>query len=207
MAPLSAAPEVYTPGIQQTPGGQSPVVKTEEYSGYSSPPNYNPTPVYPNAYGSYQQLQPEVKADTASIQPPTGEPEKKEKDETKRSICGCSLLVLVLSAIIAVLSVVVIGLAAGTGITSNNYNDANLKLEALSSSYYSILGAAATASSLSSASSGLSSTSTSTSSSAAATATGYSNITNGCSDDEETTTGKMYTSKCMFYESEHTRSC
>ncbi|KAH6989019.1 hypothetical protein BKA56DRAFT_611305 [Ilyonectria sp. MPI-CAGE-AT-0026] len=200
VAPLSAAPEVYTPGMHQTSGGQSPVVEAEKYSGYSSPPNYNPTPVYPNAYGSYQQLQPQVKADTASIQPPTSEPEKKQKDEAKRGICGCSLLVLVLSAIIAVLSVVVIGLAAGTGIASNNYNDASLKLEALSSSYSSILGAAATASTPSSASSGFSftSTSTSTSSSAAATATGYSNITNGCSDDEETTTGKMYTSK--FYD-------
>lgn len=193
--------------MQQATGGQSPVFKAEKYSGYSSPPNYNPTPVYPNAYGSYRELQLEVKADATSIQPLTIEPEKKEKNETKKGICGCSLLVLALSVIIAVLSIVVIGLAAGNGIASNNYNDANLKLEALSSSYYSILGAATTTCSSSSASSGLSSTSTSTSSSAAATATGYSNITNGCSGDDETTTGKMYTSKCMFHESEHTHSC
>ncbi|KAF7558205.1 hypothetical protein G7Z17_g33 [Cylindrodendrum hubeiense] len=107
----------------------------------------------------------------------------------KRFHCGCSLAVLILSIIIAILSITVIGLAAGTGIATNNYNDANQKLEALSSSYDSLAtatGSSATASD---------SSATATSSSAESTSTNYSALTNGCSDTDETTTGVTYTSK------------
>lgn len=79
MAPSSTAPEVYTPGLQQTPSVRSPVVKAEEYSGYTSPPNYNSTPVYPNAYGSYQQLQPG--GEGGHCQDPT--PDERTREERK----------------------------------------------------------------------------------------------------------------------------
>ncbi|KAF7559409.1 hypothetical protein G7046_g4731 [Stylonectria norvegica] len=106
----------------------------------------------------------------------------------KGSICGCSLLVLVLAIIIAVLSAAVIGLAAGTGVATSNYNDANSKLEALRASFSSAT-AQPSATDATATSSG---TQTATSSSATSTSTSYSNITNGCSDTNEKVTGDTY---------------
>ena len=100
-------------------------------------------------------------------------------------ICGCSLLVFVLSVIIALLSAAVIGLAAGTGVAASNYNDANSKLEALSASYSSLLKTEPTA--------------TGSGATASATPTGYSNITNGCSDGNENTSGTTYTPDCELH--------
>lgn len=59
---------------------------------------------------------------------------------TKRSkgvVCGCSLLVLILSCIIALLSAAVIGLAAGIGVEANRANDATTKLTTLNASIFS----------------------------------------------------------------------
>lgn len=50
-----------------------------------------------------------------------------------RTVCGCSLLVFVLSLIIALLSAAVIGLAAGTGLQTKAVNDANSEIAALNS--------------------------------------------------------------------------
>ncbi|KAI0196007.1 hypothetical protein EV127DRAFT_417934 [Xylaria flabelliformis] len=50
--------------------------------------------------------------------------------ETPRRFRGCPILVLALSAIIALLSVTVIGLAAGTGIQTNRTREAESKLAA-----------------------------------------------------------------------------
>lgn len=47
----------------------------------------------------------------------------------QRRVCGCSLLVLILSTIIALLSIAVIGLAAGTSIQKDRANDAKSKLD------------------------------------------------------------------------------
>ncbi|KAH6660479.1 hypothetical protein BKA67DRAFT_53122 [Truncatella angustata] len=64
------------------------------------------------------------------------EPERRSKSGT---ICGCTLLVFVLSAIIALLSAAVIGLAAGTGVEASRANDAEASLAAIKAG-----GAAAT---------------------------------------------------------------
>jgi len=49
---------------------------------------------------------------------------------TTAKICGCAPIVFILSCIIALLSVAVVGLAAGTGIESNRANEAASKLAA-----------------------------------------------------------------------------
>ncbi|KAK5628441.1 hypothetical protein RRF57_004156 [Xylaria bambusicola] len=56
--------------------------------------------------------------------PPT-EPYRRR---TLRRICGCSSIVLVLSVLIAALSITVIGLAAGTGVQTNRAKKAESKL-------------------------------------------------------------------------------
>jgi len=96
---------------------------------------------------------------------------------SRRVPCGCSLLVFILSCIIAVLSAAVIGLAAGTGVEANRANDATTKLAALSAS---VSSAAATA--------------TKTSTTAAPTATPWNDIDKGCTSDPDGVTGTRYTS-------------
>ncbi|KAK1242059.1 hypothetical protein MKX07_000045 [Trichoderma sp. CBMAI-0711] len=97
------------------------------------------------------------------------------------TVCGISL-VLLLSIIIAILSAAVIGLAAGTGVATKNYNDAHSQLEVLSSSL-----AAAQAEA----------TATPTASTPLPSGTpDFSNITNGCSDNPDGVTGNTYRSKC-----------
>lgn len=90
--------------------------------------------------------------------------------------CGCSLLIFVLSSIIAFLSAAVIGLAAGTGIEASRANDVANQLAVLNSSI---------------ATSGPTKTTTVT---AAATATSWNDLDNGCSDNPTSITGTTYTS-------------
>ncbi|KAI1638690.1 hypothetical protein F4809DRAFT_599318 [Biscogniauxia mediterranea] len=91
-----------------------------------------------------------------------------ERGRTSKRICGCSLLVFILSFIIAVLSAAVIGLAAGTGVEASRANAAEAKLAALN--------AAATSSS---------STPSST--------PDFSSIDRNCSTDSSGVTGTNYT--------------
>lgn len=108
-------------------------------------------------------------------------------NKRRGGICGCTTIVFVLSVIIAILSAAVIGLAAGTGVAASNYNDANSKLEAMSSSYSSLQNAAATG------------TTTATASGASSTSTSYSNITNGCSDEDGIGNEDTYTPSCKMF--------
>jgi len=94
--------------------------------------------------------------------------------KSRATICGCTLLVFVLSAIIALLSVAVIGLAAGVGVEANHANDANNKLAALNASTVPTKTITATAS--------------------AASATKFADIDNNCSGDPTHVTGQKYTS-------------
>ncbi|KAG6036877.1 hypothetical protein E4U41_005460 [Claviceps citrina] len=99
----------------------------------------------------------------------------------RRTILGCLPIVFLLSMVIAVLAVLVIGLAAGTGVAANNYKAEQSKYRDLQASWSS-LAASKTGSAV-----------------AAATGTGgqtvspdYSKISNGCSDENESTTGTFY---------------
>jgi uncharacterized membrane protein YgcG len=130
-----------------------------------------------------------VVADEAAYTTPESTiPEKKAAAATAGGIS----LVVILSIIIAILSAAVIGLAAGTGVATKNYNDANSKLRVLSSS---LAAAQATNPSQTTGSDGSSGTSTSSSSSGSATPN-FNGITNGCTDNAEDVNGLIYHSPC-----------
>ncbi|KAB5572478.1 hypothetical protein GE09DRAFT_1217038 [Coniochaeta sp. 2T2.1] len=116
----------------------------------------------------------------AMVDPPT--------KKSKGVICGCSLLVFILSCIIALLSAAVIGLAAGTGVEANRANDANNKLAALSAS---VSSAAATK----------------TSSTPAPTATSFNDIDRGCTNDPDNVSGTTYRSFSLLGNTTFTVYC
>ncbi|KAI1081595.1 hypothetical protein F5B20DRAFT_48892 [Whalleya microplaca] len=88
-----------------------------------------------------------------------------------KRVCGCSALVFILSIIIAVLSVAVIGLAAGTGVEASRANDAESRLAAMSAS------------------------ASATTSAPTSTSTMFSNIDKGCSTNSAGVTGTTYSSQ------------
>ncbi|KAM0264893.1 hypothetical protein ACHAQJ_000409 [Trichoderma viride] len=110
-----------------------------------------------------------------------------QEKKTGAATVGGISLVVILSIIIAILSAAVIGLAAGTGVATNNYNNANSKVKALSASL-----AAAQASPVQTG--GTPTSSGSSSSSGSPTSTDWNNITNGCSDNAAAVNGLIYTS-------------
>ncbi|CAM1511238.1 Fc.00g087510.m01.CDS01 [Cosmosporella sp. VM-42] len=170
VAPGHSLPEVYNPQRQQEAAWspqQSSIAPT--YTSHSPAKPEGSVPAV-GGYGTESQYQQAPGSTTGT--------------KRKGVICGCTLLVFVLSIIIAILSAAVIGLAAGTGVAASNYNDANSKLDDLRVSYSSLLSGHATATGTG--------TGTATSASASATSTSYSNITNGCSDANEKTTGDTY---------------
>ncbi|KAL7627735.1 hypothetical protein AAE478_001930 [Parahypoxylon ruwenzoriense] len=70
-----------------------------------------------------------------------------ERGKRPKRICGCSVLVFILSVIIAILSAAVIGLAAGTGVEASRANDAEARLAALSGPQTTVTVTAPTSSS------------------------------------------------------------
>ncbi|KAK7749996.1 hypothetical protein SLS62_008105 [Diatrype stigma] len=106
---------------------------------------------------------------------PSGELEKGKG--SRPGPFGCSLLVFILSGIIAFLSVAVIGLAAGTGVASNRANDKQSQLDALGAS-----GAP---------------TATVTVTAASPSPTGADAADRGCSTDADAVTGTNYTTQFL----------
>ncbi|KAI1775062.1 hypothetical protein F4818DRAFT_59732 [Hypoxylon cercidicola] len=100
-----------------------------------------------------------------------------EPERAPRRILGCTVLVFILSLIIAILSVAVIGLAAGTGVEASRANDAESRLAAMSASGGSPTTVTVTA--------------------PTSTPTGFSNVDKGCSTNSAGVTGSTYTSQ--FY--------
>lgn len=91
----------------------------------------------------------------------------------RRTILGCVPIIFFLSVVIAFLAALVIGLAAGTGVTANKYHN-------LQASYSALVASNA-----------------GSASGAGQTGTpNYSKITNGCSDENESTTGTFYRPDC-----------
>ncbi|KAG5979117.1 hypothetical protein E4U55_005552 [Claviceps digitariae] len=106
-----------------------------------------------------------------------GSDEKNGRDGRTMLRGCCPPIVLVLSVVIAVLSALVVGLAAGTGVAANNYRSEQNRFRDLQASYSSLVA------------------SRTGSASASASPTGapdYSKISNGCSEDNESTTGTFY---------------
>ncbi|RFU78053.1 hypothetical protein TARUN_4166 [Trichoderma arundinaceum] len=133
-------------------------------------------------------------AATYSTAPESTYPEKK----AAATVGGISL-VLLLSIIIAILSVAVIGLAAGTGVATKNYNDANSKLKVLSSA----LAEATNAPTHTPAPNG---SPTSSGGGPSSTPDNWNSLTNGCSTNGGDVTGLTYTSP-FFGQANFTMYC
>ncbi|UKZ96791.1 uncharacterized protein TrAFT101_011567 [Trichoderma asperellum] len=183
-------PEAYVQSPPETVWSPQPSIAPTYVS---QPPSAYP----PSAYGQNGQYIDATKPGSAagagavggvmSHDPSYAAPESTDPEKTAppaaATVCGISL-VLLLSIIIAILSAAVIGLAAGTGVATSNYNDANSKLRVLSSS----LAAAQAKATGTPTSSGSSSQGTSV-------PTDWNSITNGCSDNPGDVTGLTYTSQ------------
>ncbi|KZL73816.1 hypothetical protein CT0861_07710, partial [Colletotrichum tofieldiae] len=161
LAPQHQYPEVYHPPPQQ-----------------SQPTSPQPTPVTPMkqedpTYGKYSVSA----ADQSAYGGTQYHSAAGDASQKRKTVCGCTFLVFLLSVIIAVLAAAVIGLAAGTGVEASRANQALDKLAALEAS----------------AANGSSASATVTVTSPSATATGFASLTNNCSNNDETTTGQTYT--------------
>ncbi|KAI2621473.1 hypothetical protein GGS26DRAFT_264939 [Hypomontagnella submonticulosa] len=115
-----SVPEVAT--YSQLPSPPTPI-KPEEltnsstlHTGYATLENQTPPSYTYNHQSGYGPI------------PPS------EHGRAPRRILGCSVLVFVLSIIIATLSAAVIGLAAGTGVEASRANDAEARLASMSAS-------------------------------------------------------------------------
>jgi hypothetical protein len=118
----------------------------------------------PSTYGGQTVSSPySPPAQPAATQPET-------KTIAVRTICGCSLLVFILSCMVALLSAAVIGLAAATGIESQRASSAASSLAALTAS------------------------ATTTSSGPSATGVVISLIDDGCSTNASAVNKTLYTS-------------
>ncbi|KAH6631720.1 hypothetical protein F5144DRAFT_229729 [Chaetomium tenue] len=144
-------------------------------------PDHPAAPTPPSSYGGQTVASPF----SAAAQPAGAQPEPPAR--TGRTIFGCSVLVFILSCIIAILSAAVIGLAAATGIEAQRASSASASLDALSASLAS--GASATASATG----------------AASTAVGI--IDDGCSSDPSSVDGTLYTSFSLLGALKFTRYC
>ncbi|KAI1141950.1 hypothetical protein F5Y05DRAFT_369253 [Hypoxylon sp. FL0543] len=123
---------------------------------YASPETQSASPYYHDYQSGYGPIAPS------------------EQGRAPRRIMGCTVLVFILSVIIALLSAAVIGLAAGTGVEASRANDAESRLAAISASGVSPTTVTVTA--------------------PTSTPSDFSNIDNGCSTNSAEVTGKTYAS-------------
>lgn len=120
-------PQVYNdPQQSQQQPYYAPDAKPTYPPMVSSPP---PTTVYSPYQASHAGLASENGGGGGG-----GGEEKRRGGGAERTVCGCTLIVFVLSVIIAVLAAGVIGLAAGTGIEASLANEANDKYQKLQAS-------------------------------------------------------------------------
>ncbi|KAI2621280.1 hypothetical protein GGR54DRAFT_96383 [Hypoxylon sp. NC1633] len=98
-----------------------------------------------------------------------------EHGRAPKRILGCSVLVFILSVIIAILSVTVIGLAAGTGVEASRANEAESRLAAMNTSGSSPTTVTVTA--------------------PTSTPTDFSTVDKGCSTKSTEVTGSTYKSQ------------
>ncbi|GAP84797.1 hypothetical protein SAMD00023353_0801100 [Rosellinia necatrix] len=130
-AALEVAPEQNYPEVYYPPSASFVPYRRDNSAPrpLKSLDSFNDTAAFVEApKGTYPDTNSIQNFDSQSVQgvlPPAEQPR-----ETPRRICGCSFLVLVLSTIIAVLSIAVIGLAAGTSVQINRANGLQSKLAA-----------------------------------------------------------------------------
>ncbi|KAL0933125.1 uncharacterized protein CTRU02_212088 [Colletotrichum truncatum] len=174
VAPQQASLEVYH-SPQSYPSSPQPSAFSPVQRQDSSFGQYSATTVDRSVYAHAVLPHPQSAYHMPAVESP---PTKKYK----KTICGCTVLVFILSTIIAALAAAVIGLAAGTGVEASRAQNA---LEQLAALQALMPTGTATATSTTAA--------TATSASASATATSFASISNDCSNADETTTGQTYT--------------
>ncbi|VUC31405.1 unnamed protein product [Clonostachys rosea] len=167
-------PESYNNHVQQAQ------INPQHYQSPSTAPSETPTTVY-SQYAKhdndiiYGQEHKEVLRGGGGVYDP--------HQEQKR-IFGLPILVFILSVVIAIMGIIIIGLAAGLGVATHNYQQANTNLDAANANL-----TAATANL-----------------SAAKFVTSYSNLTNGCSDRAASVTGTKYSTHSYDF-AEYTMYC
>lgn len=154
--------------------------KPEEITG-----TYTTTPY--SAYSGSHTDHTSPRGPFAAPATPSGVTGRPSNDAGKKGlrICGLNTLVVTLSAIIAALFVVVVGLAAGTGVEANRANLAEAKVRSMSSALSSATVVAAAK--------------TITATASAATSTSFSALDRGCSGDAAAVSGTTYSAfACEF---------
>ncbi|KAJ2906344.1 hypothetical protein MKZ38_002060 [Zalerion maritima] len=159
----------------QPPGIPQPSKSPDQFAYQGAAGAYTPGAKHSTIYGSTPAN--DVTSTYTGAPPTTLPPHEKPR----KTICGCGMLVFILSVVIGVLAAAVIGLAAGTGIEANRVATAETLNDELSSSL-AALGAVPTTTG------SAESTSTET-----ASTVNYDNVTNGCSTQSEKVSGTIYT--------------
>ncbi|RSM06555.1 hypothetical protein CEP52_005715 [Fusarium oligoseptatum] len=177
--PSDHLPQVYDAG--NSPHSGYP------YASYTSPSSDVPPPFERN---DSQIRTPPLSDKEAGQAPPPASAAVSEREKKSR-ICGCPVIVFILITALAVAVAAVIGLAAATGVAMKKSNDSDTKLNALRESY------AAFSASASDAVAATAATVTVTSTAPASTDVDLEELTSGCSNKKDTTTGTVYTSKFM----------
>ncbi|KAJ4168732.1 hypothetical protein NW754_010660 [Fusarium falciforme] len=173
--PSDHLPQVYDAGHSTHSG--------YPYASYTSPSSDVPPPFERND----SQTRTPPLDDKEAAQDPAPASAAVSEREKKSRICGCPVIVFVLITALAVAVAAVIGLAAATGVAVKKSNDSDAKLNALRESYAAISDAAAATAA----------TVTVTSTAPASTDVDQEELTSGCSNKKDTTTGTVYTSKFM----------
>ncbi|KAL1869857.1 hypothetical protein Daus18300_005317 [Diaporthe australafricana] len=197
--PEAVAPQQY----QQYPQPQHQYSQHQQYQQYQQyPPQVPPKPedgqYGPGSapYSAYSGSQLDPTSPQAQHAVPGGAAGGAQAPgaggKKKGTICGCTVLVFVLCAIIALLSAAVIGLAAGTGVEASRANSAEARAVSLSSSL-----ASATASA----------TATGTAGSSAATSTSFAALDRNCSANPNSVTGTTYDAFSLFGNFSYTIQC
>ncbi|KAI0815874.1 hypothetical protein GGR55DRAFT_367184 [Xylaria sp. FL0064] len=131
VAPQSSLPEVYYPAPalvaqyhNHTESAAS--IPLNPFNSFKDNVTFIESPK--SAYPGTNSIQNYDNQSTRGDFPPTEHPRRR----TFRAVFGCSTLVLVLSALVAALSIAVIGLAAGTATQADRANKAEAKLATLS---------------------------------------------------------------------------
>ncbi|KAK2614396.1 hypothetical protein N8I77_001229 [Diaporthe amygdali] len=193
--PEAVAPQQYQQQYQQ----QQPQFQYNQPQQYQQYQQFPPNAAYKpeDAQGAYtstaysgSQLdptspRPQNAVPGAGAQAPGGE-------KKKGTICGCTSIVFVLCAIIALLSAAVIGLAAGTGVEASRANSAENRAAELSSSLASATSAA---------------TATGTAGSSSATSTSFAALDRNCSADPTAVTGTTYDAFSLYGNYSFTIQC
>lgn len=175
--PSDHLPQVYDAGNSTHSG--------YPYASYTSPSSDVPPPFERN---DSQTRTPPLNDKEAAQDPAPTLAAVSEREKSR--ICGCPVIVFVLITALAVAVAAVIGLAAATGVAVKKSNDSDAKLNALRESYAAVsYAAAATAASV-----------TVTSTAPASTDVDQEELTSGCSNKKDTTTGAVYTSKCKLHQ-------